>query len=152
MIDYLRSIEPTMALPVRRVATPDELVWKPVEEALKEPYDTFLITPARFVSDMKIHRNEDGYSADVVATPALYYSRGNLVTPQRLMTTSFSADWSHLADDGKTVVDKRADFVRWGKNVMQWVRRVAPGWYRYKSHRITPKADARRQAGMEMVW
>jgi hypothetical protein len=35
---------------------------------------------------------------------------------------------------------------------MQWVRRVAPGWYKYKHHRITDKAEAARKAGMEMIF
>lgn len=56
--------------------------------------------------------------------------------------TSFSVDWR----------DKPADFVRWGKKVMQWVRKVAPGWHRYKHHRITAKAEAARERGMEMVF
>jgi hypothetical protein len=150
MLAYLQSVAPTVALPVRRVATVEALVWKPIEEALCEPDAAFLITPARFAPEMKVHHNEEGFAADVVATPALLYTRGRFVTQQRLSSTSLCADWDYLADDDKTVVDKPADFVRWGKKVMQWVRRVAPGWHRYKHHRITPKAEQARDTGMEM--
>lgn len=151
LVAYLQSLGPTMALPHRRVAAAADLIWKPVDEALRETDDTFLITPAAFVSEMKVHRNERGYAASAVATSALSYSRG-LIVDQQLYSTSLGAEWSYLADDGKTTIDKPADFIRWAKKVMQWTRRVAPGWHRYKHHRITPKADAAREAGMEMVF
>lgn len=59
-----------------------------------------------------------------------------------MRSTALSAQW----------VDHDAEFVRWGKKVMQWVRRTAPDWYRYKHHRITRKAEAARRAGLEMVF
>lgn len=31
-------------------------------------------------------------------------------------------------------------------------RKTAPGWHEYQHHRITPKADAAREAGMEMIY
>jgi hypothetical protein len=142
MVDYLRSTGSIMALPVRRVAKPEDLVWKPVDEALLEPDASFLLTLAELVPQMQLHQNEEGYAADVTKTPALLYARGQLVTPQRLSSTSLSAEWD----------DEPADFVRWGKRVMQWVRRVAPGWHKYKHQRITPKADAAREAGIEMIY
>jgi len=142
IVKYLRSTGSIMALPVRRVAKPEDLVWKPVEEALREPDMSFLLTPAELVRQMQVHHDEEGYAASVTKTPALLYSRGQLVTPQRLSATALSAEWE----------DKPADFVRWGKNVMQWVRKAAPGWHKYKQHRITPKADAAREAGVEMIF
>lgn len=142
MIAYLRSLGPVMALPVRRVAAAEQLVWRPVEETLCERDPSFLITLEPFVALMKLHHGEDGVAASVVRTPALLYTRGQLVEPNTLSQTSLSADWE----------DKPADFVRWGKKVMQWVRRTAPGWHRYKHHRITGKADAARAAGMEMMF
>jgi hypothetical protein len=141
LVEYLRSTGSIMALPTRRVAKPEDLVWKPVEETLRDADDSFLLTPAKFVPQMQLHQDEEGYAASVTKTPALLYSRGQLITPQRLSSTALSVDWD----------DQPADFVRWGKNVMQWVRSVAPGWYKYKHHRITQKADAARAAGMEMT-
>jgi hypothetical protein len=152
LVAYLQSLGPTTAIPVRRVARADELVWRPVADALREPDESFLITPAAFAPAMNVHRNDDGFAPDVVTTPALYYARGRLVAPSRLYSTSMSAEWSHLDVETQSTVDKPADFVRWGKKVMQWVRRAAPGWHRYKHHRITPRADAAREAGMEMVF
>lgn len=140
MVAYLQSSGSIMGLPARRVATVDELVWKPIDEALREPDGKFLITPAQFVPLMRVHHSEDGVAPSVVTTPALFYRRGQLVTPQRLTLTSLSVEWE----------DKPADFVRWGKRVMQWVRRIGSGLPRYKYHRITPKAEAARKAGMDM--
>ncbi|MEO6775812.1 MAG: hypothetical protein ABI467_22820 [Kofleriaceae bacterium] len=142
MIEYLRSLGSVMAMPVRTVANVEQLVWRPVEEALQEADPTFLITPQKFVADMKLHIDENGIAANVVTTPALFYSRGQLIEQKTLYSTSLSVEWD----------DKPAEFVRWGRKVMQWVRRVAPGWYRYKHHRITTNAEAARAAGMEMVF
>jgi hypothetical protein len=141
MVAFLQSIRPTMALPVRRVATVEELVWQPIAQALRESDPAFLITPLQFVSAMELHHNADGFAASVPTTPALYYSRGH-ITAQQMSSTALSAQW----------VDHRPEFVRWGKKVMQWVRQVAPDWSRYKHHRITRKAEAARQAGLEMVF
>ncbi|MEO6771716.1 MAG: hypothetical protein ABI467_01675 [Kofleriaceae bacterium] len=76
----------------------------------------------------------------VVRTSAI--SRGQLVEQKTLYSTALSVEWD----------DKPGEFVRWGRKVMQWVRRVAPGWHRYKHHRITTKADAARAAGLEMAF
>jgi hypothetical protein len=142
MIDYLSSLGSVMAMPVRRVANVEQLVWSPVSEALKEPDPTFLITPEKFAAGMKVYVHEDGVAANVVTTPALFYARGQLVDQRTLTSTSLSVEWD----------DKPAEFVQWGRKVMQWVRRVAPDWYLYKHHRITKLADAARAAGVEMVF
>jgi hypothetical protein len=149
MIAYLTSLGPTMALPVRRVASAEELVWRPIEEALRDDDDSFLVAPAELTPQMKLHHNAQGYAADVTSTPALLYTRGRLVANQ-LVFTSLAGAWDHL-DDDNTVIDKPIEFVRWGRKVMQWVRRAAPNWHRFKQHRITPKAEAARDAGMEMI-
>lgn len=141
LVAYLRSTGTIMALPVRRVATVEELVWKPIDEALREPDGKFLITLAELVPQMKVHHSEKGFAASVVRTPALFYRRGRL-TPQGMTQTSLSAEWS----------DMPADFVRWGKRVMQWVRTTVPDWHRHKQNRITAKAEAARQAGLEMTY
>jgi hypothetical protein len=140
MIGYMKSSGRIMALPLRRVSNVDDLTWRPLDEALREPDLAFLITPEEFVPAMQVHHNEQGFAADVVRTPALHYSRGQLVTPNQLSSTSLSATWA----------DHPADFVRWGRKVMEWVRRTVPDWYKYKHHRITAKAEAARIDGMEM--
>jgi hypothetical protein len=130
LIAYLRSPGSIMALPVRRVASAEQLLWTPVEEALAEPDPSFLITPGSLVGQMELHQDEDGIAPSVVLTPALLYTRG-LLQSNTLSQTSLSAEW--------------------GKKVMQWVRKV-PGWYRYQHHRITAKAEAARAAGMHMMF
>jgi hypothetical protein len=150
MIAYLQSLGATMAIALRRVPTTSELVWKPIDEALRDPDTSFLIAPAELVSQLKVHHDKDGYLPSVTATPGLIYSRGR-VDGNTLSQTSLSANWSYLDEADKTI-DKPAEFVKWGRKVMQWVRRAAPGWYKYKHHRITDKAEAARKAGMEVIW
>jgi hypothetical protein len=89
MIAYLRSVEPTMAIPLRTCSSAEELVWKPVEEALRERDDAFMITPSRFVPLAKVYRIEtpieSGFTIDVTATPALHYSRGKQLAERRIL-------------------------------------------------------------------
>jgi len=157
MVNYLRSIEPTMAIAYRTVETPQDLVWTDVADALvaTNHQDNYLIAPTRFVPEMLVHRIDtpikSGFSVMGMDAPALLYSPGRLAPPNRLYTTALSADWSYLGEGGKTV-DKSAEFIHWGKQVMQWVRRSAPAWYRYKSQRLTTKAEAARERGLELVW
>lgn len=150
MISYLQLVGPTVAIPIRAVSTEAELAWRPIDVALREPDARFLIAPAALASHLRVSRNEAGYWPSVVKTPALIYSRGHL-DGKTMRQTSLSANWSYL-DDANQVVDMPADFVRWGKKVIQWVRRVAPNWHKYKHHRITDKAEAARRAGMEMIF
>jgi hypothetical protein len=140
LIAYLRSLGSIMALPVRRVVSVEQLVWKPVEEALVEPDPSFLITPEAFVGQMELHQDERGIAPSVVRTTALLYTRGQLVS-NTLSQTSLCAEWA----------GRPAGFVRWGKKVMQWVRKV-PDWHRYQHHRITAMADAARAAGMLVMF
>ena len=44
-----------------------------------------------------------------MSTPALFYSRGQLVEDKTLSSTSLSVEWD----------DKPAEFVRWGRKVMR---------------------------------
>src|SRR5438128_9759939 len=108
-----------MVLPVRRVPTAEEIVWLPVREAFENANPTFLVTPARFAPEMKVRRNAEEFAASVTETPALFYSRGGHTT-ERMTSTSLCGEWRYL-DDDKIFVPFPADFVRWGKKVMQWV-------------------------------
>jgi hypothetical protein len=138
LVAYLGT---AMALPNLSVTSPEELRWEPVSECLRRPGVSFLITPPAFTSAMQVRHGADGYAASVVATPALLYTRG-MQGDRWLTSTSLSCEWA----------DFPADFTRWGKRVMQWVRRTVPNWHRYKHHRITAKAEAAREAGVEMMF
>ena len=140
MVAYLQSTGAVVAIPLDRVARREDLAWKPIDVALRDAHGSFLLTPEQLAPQMQVHHDERGYGPDVTTTPALLYTRGQLIAPQRLSSTALSADWE----------DKPPELVRWGKQVMQWVRRTTPDWHRYKHHRITAKAAAARDAGMEM--
>ena len=141
LVAHLCAREPVVATPIRRVDAPELLVWLPVDVALREPDASFLVTPARFAYEAKVARVDGAFLASVVATPAVLYTRGHF-DGARMSSTSLSAEWAGMP----------ADFVRWGKRLMQWVRRTVPDWHRYKAHRITPAAEAARQAGLELVF
>lgn len=155
-IAFVDSIEPAVALVPRTVAKPGELTWRPLAEAFGSDDDHYVITLQRLLPQVRLLVDAEGpsglgYKVDVVASPVLFYYRGRMIAPNRLVSSALSADWRFLGEDGCSMEDQPADFVRWAKRVMQWVRKQAPGWYQHKAHRITPKAEAARQAGLELV-
>lgn len=150
---YLESLEPTLVFAGQVYPRREDIRWVSVEEGFRSPASRLLITPARFVDLVRIswveRLSEEGYTVDHTKSPVLFYRRGGL-TDNQLSSTALTVESSYLADDGKTSLDHPADFVRWTKKVMQWVRKASPGWYQHKAHRITPKAEAARQAGLEL--
>jgi hypothetical protein len=151
-VRYLESIEPTMAFAYRTYPTEAEIQWQPVG-SVSPMTEVHLITPARFVADCRMFwrdaREPAGFTIDHTSSPVLYYRPGRSLESNMLESTALSAEWTYL-DDG-SCRDFPADFVRWGKRVMQWVRRVAPGWYGHKTNRITPRVEEARQQGLELV-
>lgn len=151
----LQSIEPVVAIATDPVESPDLLRWQPLVETLRSDGSEYLIVPSRFLSEVKSYRIdspvESGFVVDAIRSPVLFYTSGKL-RDNRLATTVVGADWSYLSDDERTTIDKSAEFVRWAKRVMQWVRAASPYWYKYKSQRITEKAERARQAGLEVYW
>lgn len=155
-VDYLESsAEPVLVLPVRTYSKVEDVRWMPPREAFGSNDSSFLITPAKFAPAARVVRVDrpdgQGFKVHPGKSPVVFYTRGNLAAPNRLYTSAISADWTYLADDDRTFLDHPAEFVRWGKRVMQWVRKAAPGWYRFRRNHITAKAEAARQAGLELV-
>ena len=150
----LESLEPTLVFPYGVFPNPESVKWVSLREGFASTSHRLLLTPERFINSVRTTwiegATEKGYTVDLGKSAVLYYRRGGLDGNQ-LSTTALSADWTYLSDDGKAILDHPSDFIRWGKKVMQWVRRAAPGWYQYKQHRLTPAADAKRQAGIELV-
>ena len=154
-VSFVDSIEPAVALAPRTVAKPEQLEWKPLANAFASEEGRYLITLERLLPQIRILETTGtegpGYKVDVVASPVLMYYRGRMIAPNRLVSSSLSADWQFLGEDGGSMQDQPADFIRWATRVMQWVRNVAPGWYQHNAHRITAKAEAARQSGLELV-
>ena len=153
LVAYLQTDQEVMAVPNRLVESAEQIIWRPLVATLEERDDSFLIALPAFIPGMKVHRvNSGGVCIDVVSAPALLYRRGTFWRPNRLLPTKLQVNTSYLAENGRTTIDLPSDYIRWGKRVLQWARRTAPGTYRSKNYRITPKAEAARQGGMEMIW
>lgn len=154
-IDFLGSLEPTLAIAPGFHSGAGNLRWQSLEEAFASGGDSYLIAPSCFLPQMRTVHSKgtegEGSKISVVASPTVFYYRGRMIAPNRLSASALSADWTFLAEDGRTLEDKPAEFVRWAKKVMQWVRKQAPGWHQHKAHRITAKAEAARLRGLELV-
>ena len=151
-VRYLESIEPTVAFEYTAYPTEAEIAWHPVG-SVSPMTDVHLIAPARFVPDCRAFWRPTppaGFTIDHTSSPVLYYRPGRFRDGKLLESTAMSADWRYLGEDRK-FHDFPVDFVRWGKRVMQWVRRVAPGWHGHRTNRITPKVQEAQQQGLELV-
>jgi hypothetical protein len=139
MVKYLRSTGSIMALPVRRVAKPEDL------EARRRG-------AARVIRCLVPNYTGRVRVADAAAPRRrrLYGERHEDAGAGVLARTArhTAAPLIHCAQRRLGGQARRLRAV--GKKVMQWVRTTAPGWHKYKQHRITAKADAAREAGMEM--
>lgn len=155
LVEYLDSLEPTVALATHFHTGTESRTWQPLKTAFASGGAAYLIAPTRFLPDMRILQSPDdhgGNNVDIVSSPTLIYARGQMIAPNRLSGSALTADWTHLAEDRRTVERKPEEFVRWAKKVMQWVRKQAPDWHLYKAHRITARADAARRGGLELVF
>ncbi|HKE25427.1 MAG TPA: hypothetical protein VKB88_23875 [Bryobacteraceae bacterium] len=152
-VQYLESLESTLVFPAAVFSKPEDIRWLPLVEGFQSDQLRLLITPVRFIDRVRTTWVQgslgEGYSVDIARSPVLFYSRGNL-EDNLLYHTSLSSESTYLPEGGKTIVDQPAEFNRWAKKVMQWVRKEAPLWYQYKAHRLTERAEAARQAGLEL--
>ena len=153
LLEYLKSLEPTVVFVPRVFASAEEVRWVSLAQGFASDSERLFITPQRCLDHARTTWIEGptgaGYTVDLAKSPVLYYRRGSL-RENRLTTTALTAEWTYRTADGKTILDHPADFIRWARKVMQWVRRAAPGWYQFKANRITPKAEAARAAGLEL--
>lgn len=55
----------------------------------------------------------------------LIYTRAN-IRDSMLPQSNLCAYWDFPSDDGKMLIKKDQDFVKWGKRILSWVRRATP--------------------------
>jgi hypothetical protein len=56
-----------------------------------------------------------------------------------------------LSEDQTAILDRPAEFVRWGRKVLGWVRRQAPEWHQYRGYRVTTKVAEAIKSGLQIV-
>ena len=153
LVSFLLTDPTVMATPNELVTSADQIVWKLLVETLRTEVTGFFIALPAFIPAMKlVHVESRGVRINILSAPALVYRRGTFWKPSRLLPTILQVNTSYVAEDRKTTIDLPSDYIRWGKRILQWARRSVPGTYRSKNYRITPKAEAARQAGMAMDW
>jgi hypothetical protein len=152
LLERLQQDPDVMATPNRLVESASDIVWRPPATAFEDPETSFLITPSRFIPQMEIIKvDSDGVCIDVTTAPALMYVRGQQFTPTKLGVSSVGVKTSYYPRGSNTSRDLPTEYVRWGRRILDWVRRSAPGTYYSKSYRITDKAEAARKAGMQLI-
>src|SRR5262249_478068 len=81
----------------------------------------------------------EAYWVPYTKLPVLTYRRGQWEAPDRLHASHITGDWTLLSQDDKVILPQPEEFVRWGKKVVDWVRRHTPERYRYKTQRLTKR-------------
>jgi len=150
-IDFLTSTGEVTWVPWQKVRDRALLEPQPLETLTTEDPDSVLIGLRDTLGEIPVNTLEEGSFA-VVATevPMLIYQRGKWRGPNKLGSSNLSGEWIVLTRDGRRI-DQPEKFVKWGKKVLQWVRRQTPLWHQYERYRITPKVAEAIKNGLELV-
>ena len=154
-ITFLESADSTLALPLRTFERKEDVVFRPVRDVLtSDDFPRVLLTPASLAQQAEVIYIDTplrkGYTVSQRKSQVLFYSRGQIIKPNVLSSSAVSADWDYLTEDESQRLRQPEEFVKWGKKIMQWVKKKAPGWHQHKNHLVTPKAEAARATGLEL--
>jgi hypothetical protein len=121
---------------------------------ISENPDCVLIGLQETLGELPINVFSDGLSPSyaVIAfdAPMLMYRRGKWHDKNKLGESALSGQWTTVSADGTTLIDKPAAFVKWGRKVMNWVRKQTPLWHQYERYRITPAVAERIKQGWRL--
>jgi len=155
-IDYLSSSGDVVAIPWEKVSDRSLLSPRSLSEVIAQDPDAILIGLRHSIQDPPpINTFRDGaevsYSVPARDLPMLIYHRGKWRDVNKLGGSNLSGEWTAISPGTGKTVDHPEEFVKWGKKVMQWVRKQTPLWHTYKTYRITPSVDEAIKRGVELV-
>src|SRR5215471_4000827 len=155
-IEFLESTGPVVGVRKGKVPDKAQLHLSPLRSLLAEGVDSVLVGLPALVGELPIRAYPEpaGESWAVLFTriPVLTYDRAIWRSPERLGSSHISGSWTILSDDKTQVLDQPAEFVKWGRKVLAWVRKQAPESRELSGHRITRKvSEAIKSSGIQLV-
>jgi hypothetical protein len=154
-IEFLESSGDVVAIPWQKVSDPSLLKPRPLSEVISQDSDAILIGLRHTIQNPPINTfrddGEESYAVPARDLPMLIYHRGKWNDVNKLRRSNLSGEWTTISPDTGRSVDQPEDFVKWGKKVMQWVRKQTPLWHMYKTYRITPRVGEAIKRGVELL-
>ena len=155
-IEFLESTGPVVGVRKGKVPDKAQLHVSPLRSLLAEGADSVLVGLPGLLGELPIrgYLEPAGESWAVLFTrlPVLTYRRGIWRSPERLGSSHISGNWTILSDDQTKVLDQPAEFVKWGRKVLAWVRKQAPESREFSGHRITKGvSEAIKSSGIQLV-
>jgi hypothetical protein len=152
-IEFLSSTGDVVWLPWQKVPDRSMLVPRPLDTLTTQDPDSVLLGLRDTLGEIPINTFAEGsrQSFAIVATevPMLIYQRGKWRGQKKLGSSNLSGEWTVVTRDNRRI-DQPDKFVKWGKKVMQWVRKRTPLWHQYERYRITPKVAEAIKNGLEL--
>jgi len=158
-LNYLVTTGDIVALPARGVKAKQELSPQPIVQYVRRD------NPSQFVFGQKHHAltaeiesKETGgeiYFILAYMDPCLImYQRGRTRDGNKLGLSNLAAYWTYPDKDGRTLLTKDEDFIKWAKKVFAWVRKHTPEQIHCNGfpYRATKRAkEAATSGAMEAV-
>ncbi len=151
---YLLKTGDILACTFERASEPELLASRPLPEFIAEhDPDDVMIGPREFMEQARVWPVEyDGrtfYVHSYSDDPLIVYTRAKFRSPGKLGQSNLCTDWKRIDPDLPYLVDKPAEFIKWGRRVFAWVRRATPE--RYKTTRISKRVAEELANGLELV-
>jgi hypothetical protein len=154
-MEFLESSGDVVAIPWEKVSDPSLLRPRALSEAISQDLNAILIGLRDTIQNPSINTfHDDGKESYAILArdlPMLIYHRGKWRDVNKLGSSNLSGEWTTISPDTGRTVDHPEEFVKWGKKVMQWVRKQTPLWHEYKTYRITPRVAEATKRGVELV-
>ena len=153
--EFLESSGDIVAIPWQKVSDPSLLRPRPLSEVISQDLNSILIGLRQTIQNPRINTfHDDGkesYAVPAPELPMLIYRRGKWIDVNKLGSSNVSGDWTRISSETGRIVDHPEEFVKWGKKVIQWLRKQTPLWHDYKTYRITPLVAEAIKRGVELV-
>src|SRR5438128_869348 len=128
-LDFLSSTGEVVAMPDHWVKTKEELEPKPVRSFIREQDPAQLLFGLRHHATQAIIKPEQKngerwFSVSDMKSCLIGYARGRLRDKNMLGQSNLHAYWDYVDDSTMTLQIKDPEFIKWGKAVLAWIRKV----------------------------
>ena len=141
-LNYLQSTGDILAISPLVAPSPEAFHPVPVRDCIRQRNpDQLLIGPAHFACEAPVQMSSvkgiPNYFVSAMTSSLIMYRRGKFRSEDKLGQSNLSAHWDMLNEAETAVVDKNAEFKRWGMKILRWARNTTPEWHQFKGYRVT---------------
>jgi hypothetical protein len=159
-LDFLDKTGNVVAIPYQNFHNLEAIKPQPLREMIKNSdlnsaSHSLLIGLEHWMDQIRVnpyfHNGGNIFAVSYLYSPLIVYDRGQFREPNKLGMSNLCTTRSYY-DDGKKLIYKPDEFVKWGKKVFSWVRKETPEFHQYKTYRLTLRvAEAVRNNLIDIV-